>query len=873
MANLRPTFHESWYRVAELRARLRPSAQISRQHYRGERWYVVRDPAGNQYHRLSSAAYRFVGLLDGSRTVSEAWDLAGGMLADDAPTQPEVVQILSQLHAANLLEANITPDAGVLLRRHKQLMKRRIQGRLMNILFPRIPLWDLDKFLVRWLPVMRVLLSKFGIVLWLGVIIAACATVAPLWGDLSKAAGDAVSPGNWPFLWATFVIIKLIHELGHAFMCRRFGGEVHELGVMFLVFVPAPYVDASSAWSLPSKWQRILVGAGGMIFELFVAAICAFVWVATKDGSHALVRQLAYNTMLIASVSTIIFNANPLLRYDGYYMLSDWLEIPNLRQKSMEYSFGLIKRHLFRVKSPIPLPPVGQRFWLLLYAITSGVYRVFVGIMIILVVTDQVPVLGVLMAIGGVITWLFVPVGKTLHYLLLDAELHRKRGRAMAWTGAFVAAVVVLIGFIKFPMRFEATGMTQAELQQTLRARSSGFVELIAVKDGQMVKANEPLLICRDKQLETEIARHEAEARSIETSIRLGMVQDPSEKIRQQYALESLNKQLSFLKARQKDLTIRAPFDGLLVAPALHELKGKYLHQGEEVAMVIHADPLIVRAVIDQTEAGLLYMDEPVSMPLGSLPGGWNATPDEVIGYFDKAKAIVTQEPASERRRENEPIRRITASGAKVFDQAADVVVNFENNRIATVSASFAKAAAYDLLLEEHRRQFGSSSATQPVAGGRRSHWMIERDEAALEIDLVAGGGSTQPSTQPSMTTLTYRILGRKVDVRLAGNRSKNLTGRVLTRIPAAVSSVPHPSLTHLGGGDKQNDPKDQTGTRVAVPEFEVRIRVDNPQLANLPGQRAYVRFTMEQDRPLIWQWGRRFWQLIQTQSTQSKWL
>src|SRR5919205_4446764 len=161
MIQLRPTFSESWYRVANLRVKLRAGAQISRQYYRGERWYVVRDPAGNQFHRLSDAAYRFVGLLDGRRTVGEAWDLVGGQLADDAPTQPEVIQILTQLHAANLLEANITADAGVLLRRHKQMMKRRIQGRLMNVLFPRIPLWDLDKFLVRWLPVMRIFLSKF----------------------------------------------------------------------------------------------------------------------------------------------------------------------------------------------------------------------------------------------------------------------------------------------------------------------------------------------------------------------------------------------------------------------------------------------------------------------------------------------------------------------------------------------------------------------------------------------------------------------------------------------------------------------------------------------------------------------------------------
>src|SRR3954466_15584742 len=140
MIQLRPTFSESWYRVAKLRARLRPTAQISRQYYRGERWYVVRDPAGNQFHRLSDAAYRFVGLLDGRRTVGEAWDLVGGHLADDAPTQPEVIQILSQLYAANLVETDIPPDATVLLRRHKVQQKRLMQGRLMNVLFPRFPL-------------------------------------------------------------------------------------------------------------------------------------------------------------------------------------------------------------------------------------------------------------------------------------------------------------------------------------------------------------------------------------------------------------------------------------------------------------------------------------------------------------------------------------------------------------------------------------------------------------------------------------------------------------------------------------------------------------------------------------------------------------
>ena len=124
---LRPTFSESWYRVVQLRPRLRPTAQISRQYYRGERWYVVRDPAGNQFHRLSDPAYRFVGLLDGSRTIGEAWELVGGQLADDAPTQPEVIQILSQLYAANLIETDVTPDSAVVLKRQKMQRQRKMQ--------------------------------------------------------------------------------------------------------------------------------------------------------------------------------------------------------------------------------------------------------------------------------------------------------------------------------------------------------------------------------------------------------------------------------------------------------------------------------------------------------------------------------------------------------------------------------------------------------------------------------------------------------------------------------------------------------------------------------------------------------------------------
>jgi len=604
MLQLRPTFSESWYRVAGLKAKLRASAQISRQYYRGERWYVVRDPAGNQYHRLSDAAYRFVGLLDGSRTVAEAWDLVGGQLTDDSPTQPEVIQILSQLYAANLMEADITPDATVLLRRHKQLMKRQLQGRLMNILFPRIPIWDPDSFLKRWMQFAKLFLNKVTIFVWLVVVIAAIAKVAPMMTELKQAATDSIDPSNWLLLWATFALIKFWHELGHAMMCRRFGGEVHEMGIMFLVFIPTPYVDASTAWAFPSRWQRMAVGAAGMIFELFLASVLAFVWAATTH-SPGLVHQLCFNAMLVASVTTVIFNANPLLRYDGYYMLSDFLEIPNLQQKSSEYLLGLIKRHIFRIKARQPLPPWTQRIWLFVYGLASTAYRVFVGITIILVVAWKVPVLGILMSIGGVATWIAVPAVKLTRYLALDPELHRKRGRATAFSFAVIAAAVVAIGVIRLPVHYRAEGYAEPENLQILRAGIPGFVRDIRVKDGDTVKKDQVLLVLEDRNMETEAVQYEKQIEQFKAKVTKARAEDPNMVAAAEAELSAARKNLAQTRERLAMLTIRSAVDGTVVAPKLKEMMGRFVSRGEELAQVSSIDKLLIKVMLEQNEAQL----------------------------------------------------------------------------------------------------------------------------------------------------------------------------------------------------------------------------------------------------------------------------
>ncbi|CAN5523477.1 biotin/lipoyl-binding protein [soil metagenome] len=634
MLQLRPTFSESWYRVKDLKPRLRAGAQVSRQYYRGDRWYVVRDPAGNQFHRLSDAAYRFIGLLDGTRTVGESWDLVGGTLEDDAPTQPEVIQILSQLYAANLIETDIPPDATVLLRRHKVQQKRLMQGRLMNVLFPRIPLWDPDRFLCRWLPVVRPFLSFWGVLLWLGVVIGAIAVVAPHWkllyADLMGALQQSQNPQNWLLFLAVFWGIKFIHECGHAFMCRRFGGEVHEMGIMFLVFVPTPYVDASTAWAFPSRWARMAVGAGGMIIELFVASLLCFVWVSTSPGNKVIglpIHELTSYVIFIASITTVIFNANPLLRYDGYYMLSDYLKIPNLQMKSRDYLMGLIKRHIWRLKMQQPLPPPWQRVELFFYGIASTIYRVFVGVVIIITVAYTIPILGTLMALGGIITWVVVPVVKLGKYLLIEPELHRKRGRAWAFVGAVGAAAVLLLGLIRWPVSIYADGVVEPENREIVHASTPGFVNEIRAQPGQHLSKGDVILVCKDDELDTQIAQLKSRIEAAQIARLKASVVDQAQRSIIFQTIQTLEGQLKD-KQRQKDeLTIRAGIDGSLVAPKLHEMLGKYLQKGEELGQVATIERLEIRAILEQgdaqlaTEKKLASADYPTEVRLVGRPG------------------------------------------------------------------------------------------------------------------------------------------------------------------------------------------------------------------------------------------------------------
>jgi len=619
----RPTFSESWYRVAEIAPRLRATVQIHRQHYRGRMWHVIQDPSNNQFFRLNEAAYRFVALLDGKKEVAEVWRICQDQLGDSAPTQGEAIQLLGQLYTSNLLHAELPPDAEGLFKRRQKRVHREVKGYLTNLLFIRIPLLDPDNFLNAWASAVSWLFSWFGFVLWMGLIATGLYFVVEKWNVLYNQADSVLETDNLPFLYLSFILIKVFHEFGHAFMCKTFGkrtgtgGEVHVMGIMLLVFTPMPYVDASSAWAFRSRRQRILVGAGGMIIELGLAAIAAIVWYHTGDGT---IHTIAYNAMFIASVSTLLFNANPLLRYDGYYILSDILEIPNLAQRSKQYLYFLVRKYVWSVKQARnPAHTRGEKGWFVFYGIASTIYRVFICVRILMFVADKLFMFGLILAVAAAVAWVVVPLGKFVHYLLTSGELMRVRGRAIASTALTLGLIVGGLGFLPRPDRFRLEGVVKPVRQEILYAAADGFVTNVLASESLTDPNGEAILVARSPALTAGLAQLKAQRRELAARRRLAMTKDRAEAqiIAEQVA--TVDERIVRITEQLDSLNIRASFAGKWVSPRIDRAVGSYLRRGDPIGMVA-SENVIIRAAASQEVADRLEVGTEVEIRIKGQP-------------------------------------------------------------------------------------------------------------------------------------------------------------------------------------------------------------------------------------------------------------
>ncbi|MFN0038989.1 MAG: PqqD family peptide modification chaperone, partial [Burkholderiales bacterium] len=501
---------QSWYRVAELKPRLRSHARIHRHQFRGETWYILQDQSSERFHRFSPPAYKIIGLMDGVRTVEDIWNIVLTQFGDDAPTQDEVIQLLGQLHGADVLQCDVPPDTQEIFRRRTRAAKSRLRKKLLSIFAWQIPLFDPEKFLNATLPLVRPLVGWVGLLAWIGAVTAAVVLGSAHWSEFTENVFDRMlAPGNLVMLWLLFPLVKLLHELGHAFAVKIYGGEVHEMGLMLLVFSPTPYVDASAAWGFRSKWQRIVVGSAGMAVEVFIASIAMLVWLAVEPG---VARSLCYNTILIAGISTVLFNANPLLRFDGYYMLMDYLEIPNLNTRATKYLTYLCERYVFgRKEAKLQTAGRGERAWFVGYAFASFFYRLTVIAAILFFVGQQHLLLGLIFAGTTAFAWLVLPGWRIGKYLATNPGIHKVRKRAVMSTATFVGGVVLILLALPMPFRTVIEGVVWVRDEGIVRAGADGFVRRVVARPGAMVEIGQVLIECDDPDLLTEAQVFEAQ--------------------------------------------------------------------------------------------------------------------------------------------------------------------------------------------------------------------------------------------------------------------------------------------------------------------------------------------------------------------------
>ncbi len=608
MAEAPSTYSESWFRIAQQRVSLRPHVKVHRQFFRGERWYVLQDIFNNQFYRVRPPTYEFLSRLSPDRTVDSVWHECFDADPENAPGQEEVIRLLAQLYGANLLHSALAPDSARLFERYTKRKQKERQAFFRSIMFARIPLFDPDNFLVRAMPVARLLFSWFGLVVWLTVVGLGLKIAIDNFDDLRRQSEGVLDPNNLFFLYLGLVIIKTLHEFGHSFACRRFGGEVHTMGIMFLLFTPIPYMDATASWSFRSRWQRALVGAAGMIVEVFVACIAAFVWVRTGPGT---IHSLAYNMMFVASVSTVLFNANPLLRFDGYYILSDLLDIPNLHQRSTGLIKHFIEYYAFGYKkSTSPARSTKEAVWLTLFAIASWIYKVVIFTTILFFLADRFLILGIIMAVVCAIAWVCVPIYKLIVYLASDPKLDRTRFRAISVVVCFVAVLVLVLEVIPFPNRFRSPGVLLAETYSVVAPEVSGEVVEILAPDGSQVQPGQPLMRLENHELELQIEGAEAQLAGTEAMIRRALRESTADIAALESRSEATRKLLARLHEARDSLVVRAPHQGVWVSPEVDDYVGSWLDRGFAAGQLIDNSHYYFSAIVSQNEASRLFTNE-----------------------------------------------------------------------------------------------------------------------------------------------------------------------------------------------------------------------------------------------------------------------
>jgi putative peptide zinc metalloprotease protein len=554
---------------------------------------------------LNAAAYRVVGRFSGQRSLQQIWEALTAEDPASAPTQADILDLLARLGGASLIDMGAAIDTR---QNDRNDARNRLSRRLGNLnpLSWRLTIADPSAWLTRWAPRLRWLFGPAAL--------AACGLLAMVGAVLATLHFPELrahftqhwtSPGFLLLMWFAYPVLKLLHELSHALAVHVYGGEVRELGITFMALVPVPFVDASAASGFHSRARRIAVSAAGILVEMTCAALALILWNNIEPG---VVRDLALVVAVLGGVSTVAINANPLLRFDGYYVLCDALNLHNLASRSSEHWAVAAKRWLLRVEgAEFPATSRRQAAWYWCYAPLSFTCQLWITGVILLWVAKLSPYLALTCGVIAYGLLLGRPLWRCARYLIHSSDLDGRRRHAWHVTAGAAAMAVIGIAVIPMPYATVAQGVVTIPERASIRASESGFLQAARVADGDPVYQGEELLTLENLDLVAQLAGAEARLANSQASHWMSLQVNAAQATR--FAAEARRDQqdIDLLRHRVEGLHLTAGTDGYFSMPRQQDRIGSFIFRGELLGYLLTDNPVtLIRVAIPQERATLI---------------------------------------------------------------------------------------------------------------------------------------------------------------------------------------------------------------------------------------------------------------------------
>ena len=565
----------------KLPIRVRPDLSARRQRYQGRLYWVVKDPVALQYFRFEEEEFAILQMLDGESSLEEIADRFEATFPPQTIRVEELQQFIGTLHRSGLVITDAQGQGDQLKKRRDERKRKELISKFSQVLSIRFKGIDPEGLLnfLYSIPPVRWFFSTTALVLCCLLMLAAGSLIAvefDVFQSKLPSFNAFFGAQNWLLLMVVLGCTKILHEFGHGLSCRHFGGECHEMGIMLLVLTPCLYCNVSDSWMLPSKWKRAAIGAAGMYVEVVLASICTFIWWFTEPGP---LNYICLNIMFVSSVSTILFNANPLLRYDGYYIMSDLMEVPNLRQKANSILTRKLGHWCLGLEEPEdPFLPRKNQWLFALYTVAAVIYRWIVVLSILYFLNKVFEPYGLKplgQAIGLMALWglLGQPLVKLYKFFKVPGRLHKVKRWPLVTTCLVLAAAIASVALVPLPASVFCPLVIQPYGAESVYAeKPAKLVELYA-RPGERVSLGDPIARLESIDLDISIARLEGEIKGYETEIRslehLAFTdKDASTQLAQvRKSLESAQEQLGNQKKDAARLVLRAPRDGVVMSP------------------------------------------------------------------------------------------------------------------------------------------------------------------------------------------------------------------------------------------------------------------------------------------------------------------